>query len=167
MLLRHASAGATAPESDDHDRPLSRKGYDEAERVGAHLASCATEPSLILCSSAKRAVETADRVAGALPGRPRLQVERAMYLAGARAMLDQVTALADAERAVLVVAHNPGIQALALHLACDGSQGARARMATRFAAASLAVFELPISSWADADRGGRLAAFTHPGDLAP
>jgi phosphohistidine phosphatase len=167
MLLRHASAESGGPGVDDHDRPLSPRGQGEAARLGAHLARNATEFSLILCSSAKRAVETATRVTEALTARPRLEVERDMYLATPREMLERLTALPDTDRAVLVIGHNPGIQALALHLASADCGDERARMASQFSAGSLAELELPIAHWADAESGGRLGAFTHPEDLVP
>jgi len=167
MLLRHASAESGGPGIDDHDRSLSSRGQGEAARLGAHLAHQATELSLIVCSSAERAVETATWVTAALAARPRLEVERDLYLATPREMLERVTALPDTDRAVLVIGHNPGIQALALHLASADCGDERARMASRFSAGSLAELELSISHWADAERGGSLGAFTHPEDLVP
>lgn len=167
LLLRHASANPTEPGGDDHERTLSRKGCEEAELVAAQLAARGAAPSLILCSSARRAVETADRVSEALPARPRRQVERELYMAGAATLLERLTQLRDAETAVLVVAHNPGIQALALRLAREGGERARSRLASRCPAGSLAVLALPVLRWVEVGRGGRLDAFTRPGDLAP
>ena len=166
LLLRHASASLTEVDGDDHGRTLSQKGCREAELVGAHLAQRDAAPSLILCSSARRAVETAERVSAALPARSRLQVEPELYMAGTSDLLERLTQLPDAESAVLVVAHNPGIQALALRLACEGAPRQHSRMASQFPAASLAILALAVSCWAEVERGGRLEAFARPKDLS-
>ncbi|HEY5656181.1 MAG TPA: histidine phosphatase family protein, partial [Myxococcota bacterium] len=84
--------------------------------------------------------------------------------AGATSLLERLAQLPDAESAVLVVAHNPGIQALALRLAREGAHRERTRMASQFPAASLAILELAARFWAEIERGGRLAAFVRPGD---
>jgi phosphohistidine phosphatase len=166
LLLRHASASLTEVDGDDHGRTLSQKGCREAERVGAHLAQRDAAPSLILCSSARRAVETAERVSAALPARPRLQVEHELYMAGTPVLLERLAQLPDAESAVLVVAHNPGLQTLALRLAREGTPHQHARMASQFPAASLAILALAAPCWAEVERGGRLEAFARPKDLS-
>jgi phosphohistidine phosphatase len=166
LLLRHASASPTEADGDDHERTLSRKGCQEAERLGVHMAEQDGAPSLILCSSARRAVQTAERVRAALPARPRLQVEAELYMAGAAALLEHLAQLPDAESDVLVVAHNPGIQTLALRLAREGAPRQHARMASQFPAASLAILALAAPCWAEVERGGRLEAFARPKDLS-
>ena len=165
LLLRHASASPTEADGDDHGRTLSPKGCQEAERVGAHLAGRDAAPTLILCSSARRAVETAERVRVALPVRPRLEVDRELYVAAAATLLERLAQLPDAESEVLVVAHNPGIQTLALRLARESAPRQRSRMAAQFPAASLAILALEAPCWAEVERGGRLEAFARPKDL--
>ena len=165
LLLRHASANPTPADGDDHGRTLSQKGCREADRVGAHLAERDAAPSLILCSSARRAVETAERVCAALPAPPRLEVEAELYMGGAASLLERLAALPDAESAVLLVAHNPGIQTLALRLARESAPRQHDRMASQFPAASLALLTLRAPCWAEVERGGRLEAFARPRDL--
>lgn len=165
MLLRHATADSAAPADDDHDRPLSAGGRDEAARLGRHLAAHEKLPSLVLCSSARRAMETAEQIASSLALEPRVQIERALYLAGPAAMLDEIAGVSDVEACILLVAHNPGIHALAVRLAQSGDGGHRERMASQFPAAAMADLVLPISCWSDVQRGGRLDDFLRPIDL--
>jgi phosphohistidine phosphatase len=165
LLLRHASANPTPTDGGDHERTLSQKGCREADRVGAHLAEQGAAPSLILCSSARRAVETAERVGAALPAPPRLEVEGELYMGAAASLLERLAQLPDAESDVLLVAHNPGIQTLALRLARESAPRQHARMASQFPAASLAILALAAPCWAEVERGGRLEAFARPRDL--
>lgn len=66
-LIRHADAGDPgAWRGDDDERPLSDKGYAQAERLALHLALVGFEPDAVLSSPKVRARQTAEIVASAL-----------------------------------------------------------------------------------------------------
>ena len=66
-LLRHAHAGdPEAWDGPDAERPLSEKGQEQAERLGAFLADIAFKTDAIITSPKLRAAETAEIVAGHL-----------------------------------------------------------------------------------------------------
>ena len=66
-LLRHADAGDQgAWRGDDAERPLSDKGYAQAERLALHLALVGFEPDAVVSSPKVRARQTAEIVASAL-----------------------------------------------------------------------------------------------------
>jgi phosphohistidine phosphatase len=66
-FLRHADAGdPEAWRGDDAARPLSDKGYAQAERLALHLSLLGFEPDAILSSPKVRALQTAEIVASAL-----------------------------------------------------------------------------------------------------
>ncbi len=66
-LLRHAHAGDPAAyEGPDEERPLSDKGRSQAERLGKFLARVGFQADAILSSPKRRALETAEIVAGHL-----------------------------------------------------------------------------------------------------
>ena len=65
----------------------------------------------------------------------------------------------------MVVAHNPGIAALAERLATDGPDLERLR--AKYPTAGLAVLTLDVDAWSDVATGaGHLDAFVTPADLA-
>ncbi len=64
LLLRHADALDYA--ASDRERPLSSKGLQQAALVAELLATYRVRPTLLLCSPARRTLETADAVAEAL-----------------------------------------------------------------------------------------------------
>jgi len=65
MLLRHAKSDRP-PGIADHDRPLNRRGRDEAPLVGTYLAHNGLVPDRVLCSTSERTRETWELVAGSL-----------------------------------------------------------------------------------------------------
>lgn len=107
-LLRHADAGDPAAwDRPDDERPLSRKGNRQAERMGAFLAGIGFEVDAILTSPKVRARETAEIVAAALHQRvttdDRLADGPAVDVATVRSI---VADLPDARR-IMLVGHDP------------------------------------------------------------
>ena len=119
ILLRHAEAMRTGPDGSDRSRPLSAAGESEAKRAGAWLAQQGAAPQRLLCSTARRAMMTAERVAAALPPCT-LQYELGIYEATPGELLRLVDACGDAQ--ILLVGHNPGIEQL-VALLVSGQSG--------------------------------------------
>ncbi len=166
LLLRHAHADSAAIGGSDHERPLDPRGQREAAHVCAHLAQRGSVPSLVVCSSARRAVETLELLRAKLPERARVFVEREVYLAGEDQLLERLHRLDDAEDAVLLVGHNPSIGELARALAAGGAADALSRLRSRFPPASLAALAFELESWGELAPGsGRLSEFATPDDL--
>ena len=110
ILVRHAHAEAPVGDADDHDRPLSAIGRQEASAAGAWLREHGLEPDRVLCSSARRARQTLEGL-GDL-GAATVQEEAAIY----EASPGTLAALADANRdagRLMLVGHNPGLEQLA------------------------------------------------------
>ena len=116
-LVRHANA---EHDSDvrDFERPLSRKGRNEAEEVARRMLEREFVPDLLLTSAAVRTRETADTFARVLgiPARL-LQAEDSLYLADGDLILAAIRAIGPRVSHLMVVGHNPGISAAAISLA--------------------------------------------------
>lgn len=65
-LLRHGIAEDRSPTGRDADRRLTEEGRDKLRRVLKRAASAGVEPSLIISSPYKRALETAEIAASEL-----------------------------------------------------------------------------------------------------
>lgn len=97
-------------------------------------------PTLIVSSSATRARQTADVCLEGSSEAPALLVREDLYLAEPEGYVDALAAGADPHTSVMVVGHNPGLEALILALT-----GRSEHLAT----ASLVEIELPLAAWAD------------------
>ena len=160
ILVRHAKSdhGGGLP---DHDRPLNARGRRDAPRIGAWLAGGGYLPERVLCSTATRARQTLDGLREGGMDAP-ADHEGKLYHAAPDTLR---WALAGRpERALMIVAHNPGIGLLAAELA------RRAPDHPRFAdypTCATTVLRFEAEDWADAVNGtGTAAAFTVPRDLA-
>jgi phosphohistidine phosphatase len=192
MLLRHAKSDRP-PGMPDHDRPLNRRGRDEAPLVGTYLAHNGLVPDRVLCSTSERTRETWDLVAGALaqaappaqaasearsPGaaktkrarsskRPPVDFEERLYAAEPQTILALLRETPPKVHSLLIVGHNPGLHEAALALIASGDVEARERLHEKFPTSGLAVIDFALDEWTKLHvRSGRLDRFITPRQLA-
>jgi phosphohistidine phosphatase len=166
LVFRHAKSDWSDPRLEDFDRPLAARGRRAAAAMGIYIADEGLAPDLVLCSAARRALQTwsvAARVAGIAPP---VTEERALYMAEPEDLLARVRTVDDAVASLLVVGHSPGCERFACGLAGNRRSGDWRRMAEKFPTGALAVIDLDAGSWRDiADGDGRLERFVTPKDL--
>jgi phosphohistidine phosphatase len=163
ILLRHAKSAWEDQDIADFERPLSTRGRRAAPIVGAYLARAGYLPELVLCSSARRAVETLELATAAWPSPPNVRKQKSLYLAMPREMLKRLQAAGGSLGSVMLVGHNPGIADLANWLCHDGDPGARAALSRKFPTGAVAVIDFDVEDWRDVDaETGRLVAFVTP-----
>ena len=142
LLLRHAKSSWKQPELADHDRPLNKRGKRTAPHMGALLQDEDLIPDLILCSSAARTHHTALIVAKACTYVGEIKQTRKLYLAEPEDYIEVLRQVAEKHARVLVVGHNPGLEAL-----IETLTGEAMVMPT----AALAYVELSLKRWRDLD----------------
>jgi len=121
-------------------------------------------PELVLCSSALRARETLARILPGLGPELTVRIEPSVYAFDTDQLLDRLRAVAAEVRSVMLVGHNPAMQALASALATDGDRLDDLRKG--FPTAALAEVDIPAGSWAELAPGsGRLERFIVPREL--
>lgn len=163
ILLRHAKSAWDDQETADFDRPLSSRGRKAAPAIGAYLARAGYLPDLVLCSSARRAVETLDQAMAGWEIKPTVRKQKSLYLAMPREMLKRLQSVDKEQRCVMLVGHNPGIADLANWLCHEGDATSRAAMSRKFPTGAVAVIDFDVQDWREVDaETGRLVAFTTP-----
>src|SRR5690348_8287499 len=128
FFLRHAKSSWDDPGLADHDRPLAPRGRRAVEAIAAHVKKEGITPELVLCSSARRTRETLEGVA--VGGEHVIEPE--LYGANCEEVLERLHRVPDEVGSVMLVGHNPTVQALVIRLADDdgeteGSQLAEVR----------------------------------------
>ena len=112
FVLRHAKSSWDDPGLDDRERPLAPRGRRAVKLLGEHLRRNQIEPAEVLCSPARRTVETYDGVAPA--GEPHLEPE--LYGASGDDVLERLRRVPESAPSVMVIGHNPALQVLILRL---------------------------------------------------
>lgn len=138
VLFRHAKADW--PQVSDHERPLAERGRRDAPVAGRKLADLGLPYDLVLCSTATRTRETWKLAVHEFPHRPRTVYEERVYEASPGELIAVLNEIPEEVRNVILIGHNPGVQALTEILAGDSEDDARARMNGRgFPTAAFAV----------------------------
>jgi phosphohistidine phosphatase len=164
-LLRHAKSSWADAGLDDHERPLAPRGEKAARRIGAHLAQRAHPPELVLCSSARRTTMTLAGIAPALPAGVDTSIEDPLYAASSGELLERLRRVSDDVGGVMLIGHNPGLEALAHLLVGAGDASLRARLATKYPTGALATMSFT-GSWTSLGPGrATLEGYVVPRDL--
>lgn len=141
VLLRHGKAAPS--DTDDHERPLTDKGFTQAKAAGVWLATTNVAPQLTLCSTALRCRQTWHAVATELPDHPRTVHDDRIYEASPGQLIALLREIPDEIDTVLLVGHNPGMHALATILPTAADSDTRTRLSrTGFPPAAVAVLTL-------------------------
>jgi phosphohistidine phosphatase len=117
----------------------------------------------VLCSSAKRARQTLERVLPSLGEDVPIEVEDELYTFDATVLLGRLKKVPASVSSVMLVGHNPAMQELALLLAGSGNDLARAE--AKFSTGALATLNVPVA-WSRLRPGvGELTSFVAPKDI--
>ncbi len=168
FLLRHAKSSWKDSGCDDFDRRLNKRGQQAAKTMGEHLKQQDYLPDLILCSTAKRTIETMDYVLAQLPTTPEVKVVQDLYLAGAEKILHQIQGADRHLEKVMIIGHNPGMEMLAMALTNKKSSDPTLidTMAAKYPTAALSILESDQDCWSDIGTSNlNLKAFVRPKDL--
>jgi len=162
-LLRHAKSDWDDIAKRDFDRGLNDRGRKGALLIGRHIARHGTKFELLLASPAERVRQT---LAAALPDLEP-EFDQRLYLAAADTLMDVLREKAGDADAVLVAAHNPGLQELLFALVPPSAEDALFDdAANKYPTATFAIFTLDIDDWADLGEDcGQLVHFKRPRDL--
>lgn len=167
FVLRHAKSSWDEPGLEDHERPLAPRGRRAVKALAEHFRAGRIEPQLILCSSARRTVETLDGIG--LPGER--MIEDGLYSASPSQLLERLRAIPDAVGSAMVIGHNPTVQVLVLRLAAvitstELDESDLAEVKRKYPTGALATLEFE-GAWSELVPGAaRLTAFVRPKQLA-
>jgi phosphohistidine phosphatase len=159
LLMRHAKSSWKDTTIPDHDRPLAKRGQRDSNRMGELLGQRELIPQMILSSSAVRAEETA-RIINAVCGcNCEVILSDKLYLAEAGTYITELSKLPDELERVMLIGHNPGLEALLQVLS---------NQIESLPTAVIAYLSLPIQHWADltSTTEGELVELWRPKELA-
>lgn len=166
LLLRHAKSSWSAPAHSDFERPLNRRGERAAAVIGIMMKQEEIVPDFILCSSARRTLQTRDVIRPYLPRNCRFEESSRIYEASVQVIFDVLSELPDTVQIPLIIGHNPGLQQLTVSLCGVAGGNELMKVQEKFPTGALATIELDVDIWSDIAPGkGQLRRFVSPKDL--
>lgn len=162
-LLRHAKSSWELAGRLDYERGLTERGLNDCELIAELILERGIAPDFIYCSGARRARDTLQAVAHALPRDAKVEFEDAIYQASTKDLLDVLRGAPKKRESVLLVGHNPSIHDLSVEIARESED--LVRVAAKFPTAALAAFTYD-GDWSDlATDTVELTQFTTPKQL--
>ena len=165
VLLRHSKAAREAG-GGDRERPLTRRGREDAARAGRYLVEEKLLPNLAVVSDARRARETLDCAMHAAGKSFKVLIDPEIYLAEDFVLLSELKKAPDLAQTMLVIGHNPGLADFAWRVTADGDAEARKRLMLKYPTSGMCVIEFDAPTWSAVKWGtGRLERFVTPSML--
>jgi phosphohistidine phosphatase len=112
LLMRHAKSSWKDSELKDFDRPLNKKGKKTAPLMGHMIADQELVPDRIICSPAVRARQTAEAFVKTSGYKGEIEFNEGYYMGEPNSYIEPLAKLPDEVERVLIVGHNPGLEAL-------------------------------------------------------
>lgn len=137
LIMRHGKSSWKDAELPDIERPLKKRGRKDVVHMGKLLDGKKLKPDLILCSTAKRARQTAEIVVEEIGFEGKVEYLDSLYMAELDTLIKTLQSLPDVKR-VMIIGHNPGLETLA-QLLTD--------KITSLPTAAVARIKIPINNW--------------------
>jgi phosphohistidine phosphatase len=168
FLLRHAKAVPAESGIEDFDRTLMLSGMQDAGSMARYLRKSGYAVDLILCSAAARTMQTAELILHELTCE--VEYRDNLYLAEPVKLVSAIRAAPATVAALMIVGHNPGLEASATLLAREPVRHKeRVRheaLEEKFPTCALAILDFDVGRWRDVTQGaGKLVDFVRPRDL--
>lgn len=109
-LLRHANSDWSSLNQQDFDRPLTKKGIEEASKLSNYFYNQSILVDKVFCSSAERTKQTFDLCSDGL----KYQISEAiyldkLYLAKSDEIISLIKKLSNSTSSILIIGHNPAM----------------------------------------------------------
>lgn len=140
LLMRHAKSSWKDSTLSDHDRPLNKRGKNDAPKMGNFMKYNDLAPELIICSTAKRAKDTAASVIEYSGFDGAIAYDEFLYHADIEQFINSIIKNKGEYKSIMMIGHNPGLEMLVEDLIGDYH-----RMPT----GAIAVVEMDIADWGD------------------
>ena len=120
VLTRHAKSSWDNLNLTDHERPLNRRGREDAKLIAKYLATYEYTYKTILCSTSKRTSETLEIFLNYIHKVDQVNYLSYLYHASAETIRKEIMTL-DTGGTYMLLGHNPGIEVFLRNLNNDSS----------------------------------------------
>jgi phosphohistidine phosphatase len=118
-LLRHAKSSWSDASQQDFQRPLANRGREACALIGEFIQEKGIDFDLVLVSTAVRTRETIELIKERAKFRGEVRYDERIYEATVSQLLEIISQVDNDRESVLLVGHNPGIEALLALLTGD------------------------------------------------
>ncbi|MDD2357761.1 MAG: histidine phosphatase family protein [Thiovulaceae bacterium] len=108
-IIRHAKSSWKDETLDDFERPLNKRGENDASFMAKILKQKGVMPDIIISSAALRAKTTAELIAKELNFKKQITYNPKLYEANTDNIFDTILTIDDSCNIVFLIGHNPSL----------------------------------------------------------
>ena len=150
-IIRHAKSSWDS--TTDFERPLDKRGFEDAKLMGDALADKKINLDMIMSSPAKRAITTAKIIADQIKFKNEIKEDKCIYGASSQDLFSMIAKLDDDINSIALVGHNPALHTLSENLSNEQFM--------EFPPCSMVHVSFDVNSW-DKIQSGNLEYFLFP-----
>lgn len=144
IIMRHAKSAWDTDAASDFERPLAKRGLNDAPRMGQWLLDNQLIPDFIVSSPAQRAKETVLAVCKTMNIKKKIvHWDARIYGAGTEELLEVLSEVPKQTDLVMIVGHNPGLEMLYSYLVEENAQAYAMEEAGLIKTATIAHLQMP------------------------
>lgn len=153
-IIRHAKSSWKDLMLNDFERPLNKRGENDAPFMGKLLKEKDVFPDAILSSPALRAKTTAQKIAQEINFSKEIIYDRKIYEASVQTLKSVVKSIDDKYSTVFLFGHNPGLKMLAKSIV--GFEG-------NIPTCGIVEVEFDCKKWSDiSSKNAKMISFEYP-----
>ena len=112
-IIRHGDSSFMKNNDHDRFRPLSQEGKKECIELAEYLSQNKMLPEKIICSDAKRTIDTSNIILEKTGWNPKLlYLDNNLYQANLEFLCELISKQSDLIEKIMLIGHNPGISNL-------------------------------------------------------
>jgi phosphohistidine phosphatase len=162
IFLRHAKSNL-AFDYEDKDRVLTSRGIEDSKIIGKHLSNLNLQLDYVICSTAKRTVQTSEIIFESLKSEPELYLTDDLYQASFKGIINIIKKTPENYKNIMIVGHNPGMQNITTYLTCPSNKKPYLKLIQSYPTGAIAIINFDISNWTKLEyQIGNLMEFTTP-----
>jgi phosphohistidine phosphatase len=146
-ILRHAKSSWKDEALDDFDRPLNKRGKQNAILMGSYLRDTKLSPNLVLCSKAKRCKQTLKRMLAEGFCVDQQVFLNKLYLASSTELICEIQKTSNLIRSLMIIGHNPGLESLLHLLIQDKTNSDFLAIASKFPTCAFVHIQIDTDCW--------------------
>ena len=147
IICRHAKSSWQNEKLADHERPLKKRGREDAKRLGKFLRRMGLLPELILSSTSERTRQTIEFFLKKAKYKPEIDYIQTLYMGSVLDIFQVLCQVSNDISITMVVGHNPTLEEMVSFL--TRSRGLDLKLPT----AGLACFILRSKQWSGLQEG--------------
>ena len=147
-LLRHAKSSWDDPSLNDYERPLSKRGEHNCNKIETFLSQKKIIPDISYVSSARRTVDTFNLVLGkTLKTGSKVVFSKKLYLCDEIYLFGLIKKTENNYSNILIVNHEPTIRNLTMDLSAPSQDEKYLNIKNKFPTGSLAILKSDLKDW--------------------